>query len=360
MKYEYLTLMAVLIVLFSLGTVGAGDNVTSDDVFLAEDDGSDFISDDLADESQDTSSDDGIDLSVKVSKAKDELENTTIVEVPFNVIASVSGGTAHNTKIHIYYGVDNDTSYFTHNQTMGTYDPATGLWDIGDLKSSDYACLTIVTKFNTHGKNLTSIGNLVVVNATTTSKDVNMSNNFLIQSVVYAAPIYYVEESDDKQGAQHNGHQASYSSNYSVVVLIDEPPKEANNTQKSKTGEQSNATSETKKDSGSKIRTDSGDDLQKGKDSKSDSKSVAKEIDQNMLSKTVSSLTASLSQVSGSLNDLITDIFNHDANPAEGSDDLSKSGEGMQAYDYTRIPLLVFSVFLIALAGFAGYSRFKS
>ena len=359
MKFKFLTLTVFLIILFSLGTVVASDNITSDDVCLASD-SSDIVGDDsLIDESQDTSdeaySGDEVDLSVTVSKLNKDLENTTIVEVPFNVIASVSGGTAHNTKIHIYYGVDDDCSYFTHNQTMGTYNPTTNIWDIGDLSSSDNACLTIVTKFNTHGKNLTSIGNIVIVNATTTSKDVNLSNNFLIQSVVYAAPIYYVAESDDNNGPQHNVHEGSEPQSSFVVIIGEENGNNGTDSQNSEDKSSSNATSEdnSKSNYNSKSKNDEG--------SKSDSNSVVKVINQDIFTKAIGSLTDALPKSLGSLGSLVTDLFGlEDSSTDNNSDKSSKSVEGAEAYDYTRIPLLVFAVFLIMIVAVAGYDKIKS
>ena len=134
MKFRHrFGLMVALIFLFSLGFVAASDNMTSDEVCFV-DDSFELLSDDLdVSESHDTLKDpfssENVDLSVNVTKLSKDLDNTTIVEVPFNVIASVSGGTAYNTKIHIIYNtVDDDFKYFTHNATLGTYDSATGIW----------------------------------------------------------------------------------------------------------------------------------------------------------------------------------------------------------------------------------------
>ena len=167
---------------------------------------------------------------------------------------------------------------------------------IGDLSSSDKARLTIVTKFDTGGRNLSSIGMIVIANATTTSHDADLSNNFLIQSVVYAAPIYYTEESEDKEGAQHNYHQSSEASSSVVVIIDEENGGNSSNSQNSEGKVQSDVTS----NSNSKNIEDSKSNLQNGIGYKSNSNSVAKEINQNIFAKAINSLTDSIPNVSNS------------------------------------------------------------
>ena len=370
MKLKYcFTLIVVLIILFSLGCVAASENITSDDVCL-DSDSSEFVSDDLGiNENQDAlkenSLSDEVDLSVNVNKLNKDLENSTIVTVPFNVIASVSGGTAHDTKVQISHDF-NDFEYVSHNATQGSYDPTSHIWDIGDLNSSYSPSLTILTKFDTQGRNLTSIGIIVIANATTTSKDVDLSNNFLIQPVVYAAPIYYTEESDDKEGPQHGDHQGSDpSGNYVVIIIGEENAGNSTNSQDSEGKSQSNATSgvnpSSDENSNSKSGEGSKSNSQNGISSNSNSNNATKEINQGLFTNAINSLTDVIPKDLNSLGNLITDIFGLNSGSTNGnSDNSSKSVEGLQAYDYTKIPLLIFSTFLIILVAVVGYDKIKS
>ena len=361
MKFRYcFTLMVILIILFSLAAVAASENITSDDICL-DSDSQVIVGDDLdIDESQDASSDE-VDLSVTVTGLNEDLKNTTIVEVPFKVIASVSGGVAHDVKVNIVHDFD-EFEYFSHNATFGSYNPASHIWDIGDLNSSFNPSLTIVTKFDTQGRNFSSIGVIVIANATTSSNDVDLSNNFLIKPVVYAAPIYYTEESGDKDRPQHENHQGSEGSSSFVVVVIEEENGNSTNSQTSEDESQSNTTSgvnpSNNQNSNSKNGEGSKSNSQNGVSSNSNSNNVTKEINQDLFTKTINSLSNVLPNVGDSLGNLINDILNPNA-PDEDSDG-ADGVDGIQAYDYTKIPILIFSLFLIALLAIGGYDKIKS
>ena len=341
MKYGF-ALVLILVVLFSLSAVAADENTTSSDDALS---GADVKSD--SDDNLD-----GIDLSVKADAPKKAaIDNTTVIDLPVTVTASVDKGVAHDTKIQLSYNIDEYFEYISHNTTMGTYNTTTRIWDIGDLTSSNKAVLTMLVKFNPRGK-LVGGTFILISNAQTSSNDTNTSNNFLVSYLTISSGSVVVVDSDEKEGPNHDEHEKSEHSSH-VEIIIDsgeenptEPPVENDSPSKED--------SPSEEDSNSNSYGGENQEVKR----RSDSKSAAKEISNDLIGRTLDSLVEVHSNVPDSLVTAIDSLFDLDNN--SGSDNSSDSIAVGHAYDYTRIPLMIFSVFLIILVAVIGYDRLKS
>ena len=181
MKFKYLTLVVILIILFSLGTVAASEDM-ADDVSCSNDTDSclDVDSNDNQDilGKSDSSNVVGVtrvDLSVKID-VEDVYQgknfNCEGFEVPWNISVKVTGGTAHNVRVQ--YSLSDNMKFISANQNMGTFDSSRKIWDIGDLEQSDTAVLTVLTKLKSNGTFTTT----AIVKSG--SFDMDLSNNNVI------------------------------------------------------------------------------------------------------------------------------------------------------------------------------------
>ena len=241
MKLRYFSLFMVVLIVFSLGTVVASENVAfessclNDTLAIDDNCDSNGYSDDRLSGSQgfwrhDSSndvSDNATDLSVKI-----DVENVYVgnkfnregYEIPWTITAKVTGEIAQNT--NVYHTFSDNMEYVSHNTTIGEYNPVTGIWDIGDLSSSDNASLTILTKLKSNGEFT------VTANATTDSADKELSNNFkslYTKSGSSQESSNVTETSDDKGGANHDSHQGSQSS-IMDVDRVEKPSTDISNT----------------------------------------------------------------------------------------------------------------------------------
>ena len=229
MKFKIgFTLTVILIVLFSLSTVAAGENVTCDassswgEIAVSEnmDDG---VCESLEIDNDSPSSDECVDLSVWI----DDVNVTEVYsqhhldfEVLWTINVAVTGGTAKNVKVFEYFS--ENLEYVSHNTTRGTFNIITGIWEIGDLTSFENESLTVLTKLNYGVK----FGNTVV--ATTDSLEDDFSNNFyrvfknhtFENKIKDTNPIHnppdpyphvsnFTEEKKHREGPQHNDHPLS-------------------------------------------------------------------------------------------------------------------------------------------------------
>lgn len=355
MKSEYFfTLAVILLILFSISAVVASDNTTSDDACLAIDSKGSPNEDSVLeiDENQnalnDASSIDEVDLSVWV-----DVENVYVGNdfnqvgsvVPWNVTVTADNGIAHNTKVYITFS--DNMEFVSHNETMGTYDSATGIWNLGDLTSSDSPLLLISTKLKENGKFS------FAANATTTSKDTDLSNNYIpvpLKSGSGKTTSNTTETTDTKGEVQHNDHQFSdggYGGDVRQNVSTSQDT--------SKGGSQDTKTSVGENKKSDVASTDS--------QSKSDGNEKS-DVASNSKTKSVSKSSVNVvSKAFEYLGSSIGSIFNPVSEPKESDLNSNPSAENVEAlfaYDYTKIPLIIFSAFLMILIGLTGYDKIKS
>lgn len=142
MKVKYsLLLVFVIILLFSIGSVVAGDNNTLD--------------------SDDTES---VDLSVTVESDKVVVDVNE--DITWTIVANSDGGISKNTKVQTE---STNLKYIHHSASKGSYNPKDGIWNIGDLKNK--ATLKIKTKSLRQGEAI------LQAKATTDSNDIDLDNN---------------------------------------------------------------------------------------------------------------------------------------------------------------------------------------
>ncbi len=337
MKLNYgFTLTIILIILFSLTAVAASENTTQDlslDDSVGEVKNQDIIAEDLDDglENQDISdigeslNGDGVDLSVKIEVKNTYVENDYNrlgFEIPWTVHATVNGGTAYNTKV--YETFSSNLEYVSHNVTMGEYNPITGIWNIGDLDARDNATLVVVTKVKTEGRFYNT------ANATTESFDADLSNNIYTLPTKSGTSKFgsnVTETSDDKSGAMHTGHYASSSNGIMDVER-----------QKSSSGSKS-----------SKKRISNKKENGEGENSNDD------EGENNLKTSTD---TAQKSSNSLGILEPVAAVSDEELDLENSS---SKGhADAIQAYDYTRIPIVIFILFIIVMVAVVGYDKIKS
>ena len=337
MKFNHsLMLVLILIILFSLGTVVANDNVEIDASIndtLTINNQESFNQDLKGDigENQFDSNYDGslssadendVDVSVRIDVKnvyddKNEKFNQPGFIVPWNITVKVTGGTAHNVKVHQM--LSNNMEYLSSTPTVGEFNPASGIWNIGEL--SDTARLTIVTKLKSGEKFTTT------VDVTTDSNDIKLSNNhksLYIKSGSSKSTSNVTETTDGKTGAIYNNYKGDLNSNRNGIIHD-----------------------------------------KSGSDSR-DSKSKSNSNNQNRGHSGIKSVASTFSRTFRPLISSIVGMF--DSNSSVSNDVVSKSGsnvpnihvEGIVAQDYTTIPILIFTFFLVMFVAIVSYDKIKS
>lgn len=354
MKYKCFMLIVVLVIIFSIGTVAASDNVTSDADLAVSLDSIDetSVSQDIltSDSSAVNENNDETDLSVKIdvkNTFKGNLFNRAGFEVPWTITVKVNGTTALNTRV--YENLSENMEYLSHNASVGEYDPVSGIWSVGDLSSSDSASLTIVTMLKTDGRFENS------VNAVTDSNDIDLSNNvksLTIKSGKSKSASNVTKTSDENNEAHHDtpygsgsGHSVEREIDDDDVAAEDPPAQQAS--------------------SGSKMRAS--EVSESGQSSTpSSSPSSSNEGSPSSVSKTTDSITDKISDTFESITGSIISLFDSSASNSDKADSNSSNSssdppvKSIAKSDYTKIPMLIFGLFLIALIAYFGYKKIKS
>ena len=331
MKFRYLALLAIFIILFSLGTAVACENITDD--ALASDSAQDILNDESSVDDQD-----GVDLSVRldvenVYQGKDY--NLPGSEVPWTVTVTASGGVAENTKVKgIFTG---NLEYHSHEANVGEYDSASGIWDIGDLEGSKIATLKIITKLG-EGEKFT-----FNVTATTDSADADDTNNFdslHIKSGYGKKTGNTTETTDDKNKIPHTEHQLSQGK--TGFRQTDNNPSKTNS--KSKDG-----------------KSKSKDDKSKSNDNKGKFNSPnGNEAAGSATKSTFSTVSGIFSSATDSIDEVINSTSTANNESTAENKSFKIHVDGSPVYDYTIIPILIFAAFLVILCAIVGYDRIKS
>lgn len=343
MKFNYLTLAVILIILFSIGSVAASENMTDDtsgsnDGEACLDDTSNDNQDILGkDDSSDVVGISKVDLSVKIdveSVYQGKSFNCEGFEVPWNITVKVTGGSAHNVRVQ--YTLSDNMELISADSNIGTHDSSKKIWDIGDLNPSDTAVLTVFTKLKSNGTFTTT------ATAQSGSFDTNSSNNkdsLYIKSGSDEDGSNTTETTDDSNKPDHNQHYLS-TNNEGIV-------------KREREGGSSNQNNGGSNKKSSKTN---------GKSTKGNSKtgSSSKSSTSKKSVKTTSSFSKSLSNSYKSINNVFDSKSNGEID--SNSKD-TQSGDDFQiipAYDYTRIPVLILAAVLVLLAVFVAYDKIKS
>ena len=358
MKYKYFTLIVILVIIFSIGTVAASDNVTSDADLAVSLDSIDetSVSQDIltSDSSTVNENNDETDLSVKIdvkNTFKGNLFNRAGFEVPWTITVNVNGTTALNTRV--YENLSENMEYLSHNASAGEYDPVSGIWSVGDLGSSDSASLTIVTKLKTNGTFENS------VKAVTDSNDIDLSNNvksLTIKNGTSKHSSNVTKTSDDNNEAHHDTpygsgsvHSVERELDNDDVAAEDPPAQQASSGSKMRASEVS--------ESGQSSTPSS---------APSSSPSSSNEGSPSSASKTTDSITDKISDAFESITGSIISLFDSSASNSDKADSNSSNSssdppvKSIAKSDYTKIPMLIFGLFLIALIAYFGYKKIKS
>jgi len=88
-------------------------------------------------------------------------------------ITTTNNGPDNATGVQITDKLPSGLTYISHNTIKGTYDPTTGIWNIGNLNNGENVTLTLIAKISTTG----TIKNLANKTSSTPSDDWNHDNN---------------------------------------------------------------------------------------------------------------------------------------------------------------------------------------
>ena len=338
-KRKYcITFSVILLVLLSLTAISAEEDT---DLYSSADDSSDGnmlqIQDEVETDSNPTSisqenvlaSDDECDLSVNVNVNKTydgDKFNRAGSEINWTVTVNVIEGVARNTKVHL--NLSSNMEYVSCDKTIGEYDSSNCIWDIGDLSSSQPATLILLTRLKSDGHfNL-------IANATTDSVDVNLLNNVVnkfTKSGTGNNGSNITQNSTDRNGAQHGG--------YLTTIIEPSPNDEGIRDNKTKKNRENNGNSNAR-GSNAGGSNGNGESISPISQSKTDS---------------ISSKTLNPS----SAVDSASSILGRDDSKSKNL--ISKHASAIiPPYDYTRIPILIFALLILALAGIVGYDKLKS
>lgn len=359
MKLRYcFALIVIAAILFSLGSVAASENATinasaTQDDFTID---SNSVNDNLNEISKNPEIL-GNDSSPSNDTVKNNLtvyviirsEDNNINKTYWTLTPKLSGGIAYNTKVQLIFS-DNQ-KYVSHNISMGTYDPLNKIWNIGNLTSLDKPSLTLLTELINLEQSTTSF------NVLTDSEDVDVFLNFTFKPT--GTNTSYDENSDNRNGAQHNEHQESTpQGSYSVTIIIENQTSSNPTDGEGKIDENS----DTNKDSNPPTDNNANENSNKDQKQGGNSNSIIKTI---LTDKNLESFTKSLSSAYDSLSNSVVSIFNptslfsNDGN-SNSSNSTNNPIKAILAYNYTRIPILIFAAFLIILLCIISIDKIKS
>ena len=308
--------------------------------------------------------------------------------IPLIINVSVSNGIAKNAKVNIT--IPDDFEIMSYALNAGTYDSSTGIWDIGDLDSSTIATLTIYTK-------LTEKGTFdISVNATTDSNDVNLTNNDIQCTITASSKITSntTRTSDNQGGPQHNPDDNSDPGNGIINVNGDDPnwgddpfggnsdspnigdnPGNGGNTNQNNGGNsnqnngqgtntnnggnsnQNNGQGTNTNNGGNSNQNNGGNSENNGGGTNTNGDGSSNSGNNNLLKSVDSNI---LTKATKSFGNTLNNIFNLGSDDNEVSNASLKTVKAINAYDYTQIPIMIFMLFLVALAGIIAYDKIKS
>ena len=317
------TLMAILVILLSLACVAASENIT-EEMSLQEDDLHSLESIEVSDE---LSASEGVDLSVDLDVEPSYVDgkyNPVGSEVPWTITVSAKGGVAYNTQVRSV--LSSNLGYVSHNLTMGEYDPSTGIWKVGNLTGSSKASLIILTKLNSKGTYLTK------VYALTDSQDTELLNNFKLLSIKTDSSKItsnITETTDDRIKPVHNYH---YGSMIKDRIKYNKKSSGKKSSDKDHSESTENSNSIHKSNSKNILRSDSLANV---------GYFIQSIFDSNSSSNSTSNSTS-------------------DSTPNLENNSMNRFVDVIPIHDYFKIPLLIFSAFLVILFAILIYDKRKN
>ena len=337
-------LVLILTVLFALNAVVASEDVNngtfSEEALSINSHDSVEVGVDEICKNQDILGDDGsliegngdeTDLSVWVDAnnvQKGNEFNRAGFTVPWNITAKVNGATAQKVKIKV--DLSDNLDYLSHEASVGEFNPETGIWDIGDLESGSSPLLIIMTKIKSDGRFK------VTVDGTSDSQDADSSNNNIYLALRSGTDKFgsnVTETTATRNQVSHTAHQASAGG--------------SNHAQRQRDVASSGSNS---KKASTDINPISGSNSDAGLSSNSNSVSKAISSD-NLISYAINLLNGS---PDGTVNP-----DSNDGSDSKGFS-LNQFVASISEYDYTRIPLMIFALFLVILVSIVGYGKVKS
>jgi gliding motility-associated-like protein/uncharacterized repeat protein (TIGR01451 family) len=111
-------------------------------------------------------------LDLAIEKTVDNPDPQVNDRVTFTITVNNLGG-AIATDVEVVENLPSGYNYQSHNASLGTFDPLSGLWALGDLLAGDTATLEITATLNIPGDFL----NVVTVSSGNVLTDVNLLNN---------------------------------------------------------------------------------------------------------------------------------------------------------------------------------------
>lgn len=337
----------MVIVLFSLGAVVAGENIT-EEVSVSNDvavptvgqtsvddsgDGEDVLN---ADEPSTLKAVSKFDLKVKIdvnTSYDGKAYNTEGLEVPWTITVKSLSGNARNVMVR--ETLSSNLQYISHNLTKGTYDSSRGIWTVGELEDSQSVSLTIITKLLSNG----TFTNTVKVEPTTL--DLDKSNNEATLSIETGeedSGSHTTETTDDKNKYNADDHYGSEGGGGVV---------------------------ERQKVGGDSSKTRGGDSKSPNekKPSYTTSTSDSKKRHKSGLTRSTSSFVRSISSPVRAFAEILNPDLSSGNDSSEANASSSTPSKGFEAVppqDYSTIPLSVFALFLLALLGIVAGDKIRS
>lgn len=366
MKYKYpFAVMLILTMLFLLGSATAIEdmdlNVTSSDEAPILDIP---VSEDMANveiESEENpielSSADSSDLSVEIKLG--DVKKTTFginemnFDVPLIITAKNAEGVAKNSKVFI--SIPEEFEIASYNATHGLYSSESGIWNIGNLDSTTDAVLTIFTTIKQKGSYLISL------NATTDSNDSDMVNNYLGCTIEVTSKISsnVTRTSADRSSTQHTSHYASTVKGTSRGYSGENIPKPNQNPQTDQENENQheNENDPNPNENGGNSETNNGKSSTQGQSGEGSSSSQGEIGISNVARRGIS--TSTISNAFTGLGNVISDLLNPDSGSDKDSYSPSRIVKAIQSNNYITIPIAIFVLFVIILAGNYAYEKIR-
>ncbi|WP_458403204.1 DUF11 domain-containing protein [Methanobrevibacter sp.] len=375
MKYRYLfALILIITTLFLIGSTSAIED--ADFNATASDEGQislDSYVNPEVEESLNSPSDietemltaENCDLSVDAELG--DIKKTTFgineisFDVPLIITAKATGGTAKDVKVHLI--IPDEFEFVSYDTDIGFYSSATGIWNIGDL--DDHAKLTIFTKINQKGKYLIS------ANSTTTSDDADLTNNYIGCNIEVTSKISsnVTRTSADRSAPQHTSHYASTAKGAYRGYSGEDIPKPDKTDPQQPINEETDPNKNEETDPGTNEESypnkneETGGNEQGGQTNNNNNGAGQGSTQQggsgssNVLKKGIS--TSLVSNVFNSLSNTISNILNPDSTPNLDRYSPSRIFKAIQANNYTIIPIMIFALFLVMMAGSYAYEKIR-
>ena len=375
MKSKYFIVIVALMVLFSLTCVSGSENITedaqgldnplADEISYPDEDLNDDLGEnqDMANNlSSDNDENDAIDVSVKIgyeNVKKGNKINCAGFEIPFTITVKVNNGTAREVKV--YQKMSNKMEYVSSNASMGVFDSASGIWDLGDLTSTDNATLKMIARIKSNGTHQ------FIANATTASHDIDLSNNF--ERVPFKSESVGDDKGNDTQTSYEKNkvtHEQHHQSNNPKQDEIRQRNTQTRNSETTieekknrETSSYSNHASNGDAKSNSNENNYSPPDGDAGEDSDSTSNGGSVSYTYNNAGSVSKSTIPAVEYLISMIKP------NNNSNDTNNTNSISGTlppevAEAIRASDYTTIPIMIFSAFLIILLAIVGYDKIKS